>query len=134
MNSFYERHREEDTALHIQRNHSNRFPAHFHSNLEVVIVKRGEKILQINGEEYLADSGSVTVKYAYMPAIKTVEDELDIGLGVTMQALAFGAAAEYCFMNGLYGEAEGWNKKYRAEIATSYRARPAKSIKERRWA
>ena len=94
----------------------------------------GDKIPYKIFSDYMSvDSGSVTVKYAYMPAIKTVEDELDIGLGVTMQALAFGAAAEYCFMNGLYGEAEGWNKKYRAEITASYRARPAKSIKERRW-
>ena len=65
MKSFYERHREQDENPLIQRNQANRFPAHFHSNLEVLIVRRGEKILQINGEEYCADSGTVTVIDSY---------------------------------------------------------------------
>ena len=97
--------------------------------------QNGEKISYKIFSDYMrVDNGSVIVKYAYMPTIKTIEDTLDFGFGVSIQMLALGVVAEYCFMNGLYGEAEGWNKKYRAEIATSYRARPAKSIKERRWA
>ena len=65
MKSFFESGRDESTNLHITCQDPQGFPAHFHSNLEVVIVKRGEKILQINGEEYLADSGSVTVIDSY---------------------------------------------------------------------
>lgn len=95
----------------------------------------GEKVSYKIFSDYMrVDNGSVIVKYAYMPTLKTIDDALDFGLGVSLQTVALGVVAEYCFMNGLYGEAEGWNKKYRAEIATSYRARPAKSIKERRWA
>ena len=94
----------------------------------------GGKIAYKIFSDYMrVDSGSVIVKYAYMPATKAINDTLDFGLGVSVQMLALGVAAEYCFMNGLYGEAEAWNKKYRAEITSSYRSRPAKSIKERRW-
>ena len=94
----------------------------------------GEALAHKIFPDYMSvDRGRVVVKYAYTPAVKDVNGEAEFGFGASLRLVAFGVAAEYCFMNGLYGEAEAWNKKYRAEITASYRARPAKTIKERRW-
>lgn len=96
--------------------------------------ENGERISHKIFSEYMqVDAGRVVVKYAYTPAIKEIDDESDFLMGVPQNLMALGVAAEYCFMNGLYGEAEAWDKKYRTEIAKVYRARPAKSLKERRW-
>ncbi|MBE5750852.1 MAG: helix-turn-helix domain-containing protein [Clostridiales bacterium] len=65
MKSFYERHRELDTLPYVLRSQAYDFPAHFHGNLEVLIVKRGEKTMHINGEEYCADNDTVTVIDSY---------------------------------------------------------------------
>ena len=94
----------------------------------------GEKIPHKIFSEYMqVDGGKVVVKYAYTPEIKNIDGESDFLIGVTASLMALGVAAEYCFMNGLYGEAEAWDKKYRSEIARAYRSLPAKSIRERRW-
>lgn len=65
MKSFYERHRELDTLPYVLRSQEYDFPAHFHGNLEVLIIKRGEKTMHINGEEYYADNDTVTVIDSY---------------------------------------------------------------------
>lgn len=97
--------------------------------------ENGDRIPHKIFSEYMqVDAGRVVVRYAYTPEVKDIEDKSDFLIGVTDRLMALGVAAEYCFMNGLYGEAEVWDKKYRAEIASVYRARPSKSIKERRWA
>ena len=94
----------------------------------------GEKVSYKIFSEYMqVEPDRVVVKYAYTPAVKDIDGESDFLIGVPKSLMALGVAAEYCFMNGLYGEAEAWDKKYRTEIAKVYRARPAKSVKERRW-
>ena len=99
-----------------------------------VARESGEKIPHKIFSEYMqVDGGRVVVKYAYTPSIKDINGESDFLIGVTANLMALGLAAEYCFMNGLYGEAEAWDKKYRTEITKAYRALPSKSIKERRW-
>ena len=99
-----------------------------------VARENGDKIPYKIFSEYMqVDPGKVVVEYAYAPVVKDINGESDYLIGVTDRLMAFGVAAEYCFMNGLYGEAEVWDKKYKAEIANAYRNRPSKSIKERRW-
>ena len=99
-----------------------------------VARENGEKIPHKIFSEYMkVDAGRVVVKYAYTPEIKDINGESDFLIGVTGSLMALGIAAEYCFMNGLYGEAEAWDKKYKAEIAGVYRAIPSKTIRERRW-
>ncbi|MBR2341821.1 MAG: hypothetical protein IKA72_05385 [Clostridia bacterium] len=99
-----------------------------------VARENGEKIPHRIFSEYMQiEAGRAVVKYAYTPAIKDIDGESDFLIGVSANLMALGLAAEYCFMNGLYAEAEAWDKKYRTEITSAYRARPSKSIKERRW-
>ena len=65
MKSFYEKSREDDTLLqiHISENHS--FPLHFHANLEVLIVLRGEYALSVNGKDFKAGENTVSVMDSY---------------------------------------------------------------------
>lgn len=65
MKSFYEKSREDDTLLqiHISENHS--FPLHFHANLEVLILLRGEYALSVNGKSFKAGENCVAVMDCY---------------------------------------------------------------------
>lgn len=65
MKSFYEAYREQDASLMIQHNKSFNFPAHFHNNIEVLIVRHGQRRMRINGEEYVAGDHTVTVADSY---------------------------------------------------------------------
>lgn len=100
-----------------------------------VATENGDRIPHKIFSEYMkVDGGKVVVKYAYTPENKDINGASDFLIGVSERLMALGMAAEYCFMNGLYGEAEAWDKKYRTEIVSAYRAQPAQSLKARRWA
>ncbi len=78
-------------------------------------------------------SGAYTLRYAALPSEKTIDDEAECGVGVSEQLMAYGIAAEYCLLKGLYEEHAAWEKKYKHAIASSYRLRGGKRIKEREW-
>lgn len=61
MKSFFEKHRDEEQRLNINRNRNHNFPAHFHSNLEIFIVKKGKYNLWINEKEWEITSGCIAV-------------------------------------------------------------------------
>lgn len=84
---------------------------------------------------YLKTSaGTVKLRYTYTPSLeKGLSDACECALGVSERMMAYGVAAEYCFMNGLYEEGEAWSKKYRDSIMATYRAQKSKTIAARRW-
>lgn len=65
MKSFYEKSREDDKRLHIQRNTRHTFAAHFHGNLEVFVVRRGRYHVRVNENEYELTDGQVAVVDSY---------------------------------------------------------------------
>ncbi len=65
MNAVFEKIREENHEIEIQRNRYGEFYLHFHSNVEVVFVLSGEMTVLCNGKNYLLDSGSIFFADSY---------------------------------------------------------------------
>ncbi len=65
MNAFYEEQRENDRELRIIRNGNHSYRPHFHINVELLIVKRGDYRVQVNGNEYRVQSGRVLLCDSY---------------------------------------------------------------------
>ena len=57
MKAFYEIHRENDSHLHVQKNKDYFFKTHFHSHLEILVVKKGSCPIDLNGQSYLLKDG-----------------------------------------------------------------------------
>ncbi len=65
MKAIFEKDREENYDIEIQRNRYGEFYLHFHSNVEVVFVLSGEMTVLHNGKTYLLDSGSIFFADSY---------------------------------------------------------------------
>ncbi len=49
----------------VNRSVNHNYPLHFHRNLEILLLKRGEYEVIINGENYLVSSGQIAVVDSY---------------------------------------------------------------------
>ncbi len=97
--------------------------------VRILSVTRGKRAVAYNiCPEYLEmEGGEATVKYAYCPQKKQLSDDSDFdGYPVGERMLGYGAASEYCLIEGAYEEAENWEARYRAEIE---RFRPYKKVR-----
>ena len=65
MKAVFEKTREENYDIEIQRNRYGEFYLHFHSNVEVTFVLSGEMTVLCNGKTYLLDSGSIFFADSY---------------------------------------------------------------------
>ena len=75
MNGFYEKHREEDKSISFQQRNSLSYSMHFHINLEVLLLLRGETTLTTGGENFLVRAGDIAVVDSYeMHAYKDKEN------------------------------------------------------------
>lgn len=61
MNNFYEERRDNDTKIHCKRSAPHAFPAHFHQNLELYIIRKGKYELDIGEEKLKLEGPAVAV-------------------------------------------------------------------------
>ena len=61
MNNFYEERRDNDTKIHCKRSAPHAFPAHFHQNLELYILRKGSYELDIGEEKLKLEGPAVAV-------------------------------------------------------------------------
>ncbi len=61
MRGYYEKFRDDDTALLVARGGEHSYSAHFHRNMEVFMVKSGQYRLTVNGETLTVNAGSIAV-------------------------------------------------------------------------
>ena len=59
MDAFFEMAREEILSPHIIKNKDYVFKTHFHSNLEILLVNKGECPITCNGRNYLIKDGQI---------------------------------------------------------------------------
>lgn len=84
--------------------------------VKVYAVTRGGKRepFTVGGDRICAGfEGEAEVEYAFIPPDT---DPLICHPAVTARTLAYGAAAEYCLLNGLYDDAAVWDKRYRDSL------------------
>ena len=77
--------------------------------------------------------GTLRIRYAYAPVEKTLHDDSDYHLWVSVRLFSYGVAAEYCLAHGLFEEAAVWDKKYKDAIAAACREKPTRIMQSRRW-
>ena len=61
MRSYYEKMRDDSGEIMVQYDAKGPFPAHFHRNLEIVLVKRGSYEIMINGRVCKTEGDAVIV-------------------------------------------------------------------------
>ena len=61
MKGFYEQHREQEDRLYVFQRGKHLFPAHYHQNLEIFLLKKGAYVVTINGKKHRLTGGSVCV-------------------------------------------------------------------------
>ncbi len=89
-----------------------------HTPLEVlkVEVDGAEVSFEMFPTFLYADSDRVTAEYTFAPTKKTIDDSADFPDTTGENVFAFGAASEYCLINGEVESAEVWETKYRQTI------------------
>lgn len=65
MKTLYEEYRDDDERVEVQRNRCYVFQAHFHRNLEILVVNRGLQRVMLNGETYSVGAGDVLFCNSY---------------------------------------------------------------------
>ena len=91
----------------------------YRTPVKILSVKSGDKKIAYKMSlEYLETNGrNPTIKYIYCPEKKELDGESEYdGYPVGERLLAYGAAAEYCLIEGAFEEAENWEKRYREEV------------------
>ena len=81
----------------------------------------------------VAKNGRLKVEYRYLPAEAVNGEDCDVDPAVSEKTLALGVCAEYCMINGMYEQSEGFAERFREDMRAA--VRPVKSVilKERRW-
>ena len=59
MKAFYEKKREEDAKILINEDRNCLFPAHFHENVELFVVQKGDYEISLNGVSYTVRAGDL---------------------------------------------------------------------------
>ncbi len=76
----------------------------------------------------VSETRLVRVTYAYLPP---VGDEAIVSPSVPLRTLAYGTAAEYCLLSGLYDDAALWDKRFRDSLVRLNRR--GRRLPQRRW-
>lgn len=61
MKSYYEKHRDDSPEVNLMKYTSHVFPAHFHKNIEICALEKGELELSINDKIYRMTAGQIAV-------------------------------------------------------------------------
>ncbi len=104
--------------------------------LRIVSVKDGDSPVRFRQRPFscvVNKDGRLNVRYRYLPESAAIGDECEVDPSVSAKTLALGAAAEYCMINGMYEQSEGFAERFRQDIRTSMRPASGVSLKERGW-
>ena len=77
--------------------------------------------------------GKYTVEYHYLPMKKGEGEELEFDAAVTTALVAYGVAAQYSRIVGLYEEASVWEEKFRRAIAAAKPLAKGLAMRARNW-
>lgn len=81
-----------------------------------------------------AEPNVYSLIYSFIPAFATLNTELNNFNGkVSERIFVYGLIKEYCFISGLYGEAESYKTKFEEAIKYALRLKKNVYLKNRRW-
>ncbi len=77
--------------------------------------------------------GKVEIEYSYLPGEMTLNGETGFGDKIGARIIAYGTAAEYCLVTGLFEEASIWEKRFKDSLQSVQRKKSEVLIKPRIW-
>jgi hypothetical protein len=78
-------------------------------------------------------SGTVKVNFSYVPEDRGENDDADVPEKIAPRLTAYGAAAEYCLLRGMFEEAVIWEKRFRDSLAAALKKQREIRIPARAW-
>ena len=78
-------------------------------------------------------SGEVEIEYSYMPDDAEIGDDAGFFDKISARTIAYGAAAEYCLVAGLFEEAVIWEKRFKDSLLAAQRKKSEIKVKPREW-
>jgi hypothetical protein len=113
----------------------NQFSLNLLSNsFHKLISINTSKDYSIRQEILKIENGTYQLTYNYLPEIYQIGDTItDCDKRLTIYALSFGVAAEYCLISGNYSESEMWNSRFDSAMQIAKRNSKMPKLKERRW-
>ena len=79
-------------------------------------------------------AGGLNLTYSFMPYEFASEDSLDNFSGrVSEKCLALGTAAEFCFINSCFDDAQIWDSRFKQSLMIAVNKKSEISIPKRRW-
>lgn len=99
---------------------------------DIISVKSGSRRLAFSPQNRyvaIAENGSFSVKYSYIPAEPTLDGELDLPPAITDGHLAWGIAAEYLFRMGFIEEANVYKNRYDLVLVNQLREKRRITLK-----
>jgi hypothetical protein len=85
--------------------------------------------------EIITESGTVDVFYRYLPQNKAADGVLDFEEGkINQRIIAYGTAAEYCIIKGMYEEGVVWDKRYKDSLSCALKISKPITLAARKWA
>ena len=102
----------------------------FHKLVKVNTTKK----YSVKNEKLYIQDGRYDVTYYYIPDEYGFEDEITEFSGrLSIYALCFGVAGEYCLISGNYSESEMWNSRFESAMQSAKRGVKIPNLKERKW-
>ena len=88
----------------------------------------------VDFETLKIENGVYQIDYMYLPEVYEIGDEiLEFDSRLTIYALCYGIAGEFCLISGNYSESEMWNSKYENAMQVATTQNKVFSLKQRRW-
>ena len=85
-------------------------------------------------EHMLTKCDKVIITYSYEPnAIENFEESIAFSKKVSARTLAYGVAMEYCFISGLYDDAQIWEKRFKDSLLVRNSKKTEMRLPSRRW-
>ncbi|MGN1234417.1 MAG: hypothetical protein ACI4U2_00360, partial [Christensenellaceae bacterium] len=98
------------------------------------IEKTGaETVYRIYPDRIETEEGTLDLIYCYLPRTKQIEDESECMPNIPLAVIAYGVAAEYHMMNGLFSEATAYEKRYQDGLLAARAVSPKRRMRRRSW-
>ncbi len=104
--------------------------------VKILKVEEGRKQIEYELElnRIIADANNISVTYFYAPKKKTIDDDSEFGDMADGMITAYGAAAEFCIIQGEAARAEAFETRYREAIDRAQRSSSkGAAVPPRRW-
>lgn len=99
------------------------------------VSENGEIVDYENGVDYLiVKNGKIVVKYEYIPADKSINDDFDYAnTKIGKVPFAYAVAASYCLIAGRFSEAKNWESRFSEYLETPSKRYSGRIKNKRIW-